>query len=120
MEKQKPSFQLKSEYLVVYENVIALNITCQLVFIMQRKTSHPVQMYINMPDARSVIYLPSNNQQAHALYQEYTELFVELYEKEGLTSVQSKLTSLRQELYQGKKVKFDDLTLQGKNVDKDA
>jgi hypothetical protein len=120
MEKQKSPIQLKSEYLVVYENIIALNISCQLVFIMQRKTTHPVQMYINMPNARSVIYLPSNNKEAHLLYQEYTELFVDLFETQGPGALETKLSSLRQEVYQGKKIQFDTFINQGIPQDKDA
>lgn len=120
MEKQKSLIRLKSEYLVVYENIIALNISCQLVFIMQRKTSNPVQMFINMPDARFVIFLPSNNQEAHLLYQEYTELFVDLYETQGRVALETKLSTIRQEVYQGKKIQFDTLINQGTPLDKDA
>ena len=120
MEKQRSPIQLKSEYLVVYENMIALNISCQLVFVMQRKTSHPVQMYINMPEARSVIYLPSNNKEAHHLYQEYTELFVDLYENQGRVALETKLASLRHEVCQGKKIQFDTLNHQETPLDKDA
>lgn len=120
MSSQKPIFQLKSEYLVVYENIVTLNLSCQLVFIMQRKTSHPVQMYVNTPEARSVIYLPSHNQQAHQLYQEYTEMFVDLFENKGLEALESKLKSLRQEVYQGKKIHFDTAIMQEPSLDKDA
>jgi len=120
MENQKRSFQLKSEYLVVYENIIAQNISSQLVFIMQKKTMHPVQMYVNLPEARSVIYLPSQSEKAHIAYQEYTELLVEVYETQGVFGLEAKLANLRQEMHQGKKIQFEEVFKQGNPSDKDA
>jgi hypothetical protein len=109
MEKtsKKPSFA--SEYLVVFEHVIDANLSCQLVFIMQQKTSNPIQMFVNLPESRSIIYLPTKNKLAHAVFREITELLVDIYEFEGLDQVREKLKSLRHEEKFGKRVNFKDL-----------
>jgi hypothetical protein len=120
MEKKSKTIAFKSEYLVVYENIIDANISCQMVFVMQQKTMNPIQMFVNLPESRSIIYLPTRNKLAHAVYREITELLVDMYEYEGIDKVREKVKSLRQEEQQGKRVAFKDPVDDSDTPKKDA
>jgi hypothetical protein len=104
MNIQETPIKIRSEYIVVLENTLDLNMTMQLIIIVGKKTSAPIQMFINLTMNRYVIHLPMKRKEAFELYHTYVDQFFTIYESKGLDGLIALLNTLFHDKISGKKL----------------
>jgi hypothetical protein len=104
MSIQETPIKIRSEYIVVLENTLDLNMTMQLIIIVGKKTLTPIQMFVNLSMNRYVIHLPMKRKEAFELYHAYVEQFFSVYETKGLDGLIALLNTLSNQKISGKKL----------------